>query len=78
MAGAGSAMGKGDPISTTKKSAKCTGRTSGHISEPDPKKCSRRSELTNGKRDKLVQVDMWDRATVAIGGVGKLMRLPSR
>ena len=71
-------MGKGDPISTTIKRAKCTRRTSGHNSKPTPKKSTRKSGLTNGKRDKLVQVDMWDRATAAIGGFGKLMRLSSR
>ena len=32
----------------------------------------------NAKRDKLIQVDMWDQAMVAIGRFGKLMRLPSR
>ena len=32
----------------------------------------------NGKRDNLMEVDMWDQAMVATGGFGKLMRLPSR
>ena len=32
----------------------------------------------NGKRDKLMDVNMWDQAMVAISGFGKLMRLPSR
>ena len=31
----------------------------------------------NGKRDKLMEVDMWDQAMVANGEIGKLMRLPS-
>ena len=46
MAGAGSAMGKGDPISTTTKRAKCTKRTSTHTSKPNPKKSPRRTGLT--------------------------------
>ena len=32
----------------------------------------------NGKRDKLMEVDMWHQAMVALGGFGKLMRLLSR
>ena len=32
----------------------------------------------NGKGDKLMEVDMWDQAMVATGGLDKLMRLPSR
>ena len=32
----------------------------------------------NEKRDKLMEVDMFDQATAAIGGFRKLMRLPSR
>ena len=32
----------------------------------------------NRKGHKLMEVDMWDQAMVAIGGFGKLMRLLSR
>ena len=32
----------------------------------------------NRKGDQLMQVDMSDQAMVAIGGFGKMMRLPSR
>ena len=32
----------------------------------------------NGKIKKPLEVNLWDRATVAIGGFGKLTRLPSR
>ena len=32
----------------------------------------------NGKRDKLMEVDMWDQVMVAISGFGKLMSVPSR
>ena len=77
MFGAGSAMGKGDPISKTTKRARCTRRTSGHISKPTPRQSPRRSGSTNGKRDKLMEVDMWDQATVAIDDFYKLTRLPS-
>ena len=73
-----SAMGKGDRMNTTIKHARCIKRTSGHTSKPSPKKSPKRSELTNRKRDDLVKVDMWDRATVAIGGFRKFMALPSR
>ena len=78
MVGAASAMGKGDPTSTTTKCARCSRRTSGHTSKPTQKKSPRTSGLTNGKRDKLIEVDLWDQATVVIGGFGELMRLPSR
>ena len=61
----------------TTKRAKCTRRTSGHTPKPTPKKSSRRSGSTNGKEDKLIEVDMWDQATVTIGRFDKLMRLPS-
>ena len=64
---AGSVMGKGDPISTTTKRARCTRRTRGHTSKPIPKKSPRRRGLMRGKRDKLMEVDMWDQAMVAIG-----------
>ena len=32
----------------------------------------------NGKRDMLMEVNMWDQAMVAIGAFGKLTRLLSR
>ena len=32
----------------------------------------------NGRRDKVMEVNMWDQAMVAIRRLGKLMRLPSR
>ena len=74
--GAGWAMVKGDPISTATKRATRTRRTSGHSSKPTPKIQSWRSGFTNGKRDKLMEVNMWDQATVAFGGFSKWMRLP--
>ena len=43
-----------------------------------PKKASKEKRLMNGKRDKVMEVDMWDQATVAIGRFPELMRLPSR
>ena len=76
MPGAGSVMGKGDPIRKTTKRPKCTRRTSGHTCKPTLKTAARRSGVTKGKRNKLLAVDMWDRATAVIGGVGKLMRFP--
>ena len=76
--GAGSAMGKSDQMSMNTKRARCTRRTSGHTSKPTPTKSPKRSGLMNGKRDKLMELDMWDQAMVAIGGFGKFMRLPSR
>ena len=78
MVGAGSAKGKGDPISTTTTGAKCTRIKSGHTFQPTSKKSIRRSGLTNGERDKLVELVKWDRATVAIGGLGELTMLSSR
>ena len=60
MVGAGSAMKKGDPISTTTKRARCTRRTSGHTFKPTPKTSPRRSGLMDKKRNKLMEVDMWD------------------
>ena len=71
-------MGKVILISTTTERARCTRRTSGHTSKPTLKRSPRRSALTNGKRDKLIWVDMWDQATVGIGGFSELMRVPRR
>ena len=65
-------------MSTTTKRARCTRSTSGHSSKPTPKRSPRRSGLINGKRDKLMAVDMWDQAMMAIGGFAILMRLLSR
>ena len=39
-----------------------------YFQAPPPKESQRRSGLRNGKRDKPMEVDMWDQATVAVGG----------
>ena len=68
MVGRGSAMGKGNLISRTTKSA-CL--------EAQPKIVPKENRIDERKRDKLVEVQMCDRATAAIGEFHKFMRLPS-
>ena len=65
-------MGKGDPTSTTTKCARCSRRTIGDTSKSTQKKSPRTSGLTNGKIDKLIEVDLWDQAT---GGDRRIRRI---
>ena len=70
--------GKGRSHKHDRKTCKVYKQVKRAYFQTHPKSSSKRSGLMNGKRDKLMEVDMRNQATAVIGEFGELMRLSSR